>query len=290
MSNSSGWVIAHTRRYHGLGNRVRVVLGARVLAREEGRRFAYVWHTGKEFGARFDELWEVNEPTVPTAVSRALATRYHFRSHDARSWVNAATRRERLWQIRTAHALVMPDGMPDWTDDLRELTPAPDVAAAVGDFHGSHLGGRPYVGVMVRTHPVSHVETLDASPIDWYVERLRAIRREHGHVGFFVSADTPEGLERLQREVPGCVGQTNKGSYNSRSALRAAVVDLYLLAASVHLVGPHYSSFVELAQHLGGPRLRLETALTSADAALENGPLTLAPDPRRPHVRLPTAL
>lgn len=284
------WVIAHTRKYHGLGNRVRSVVGSRVLARAESREFAYVWPVGRLFGARFDELWDVHDRTVPPSVSRALALRYPFRDNLARSWVGEQTRQERVWQIRTPHALELPDGMPDWTDDLRRLRPAPAVEAMVRDFHSTRLAGRPYLGVMVRTHPHSHQETLSASPVEWYVDRLLSIQRDHPDLAFFVSADTPEGMDRLRAAVPGCVGLSDKGEYNSRRALQASVADLYLLAASAHIIGPHYSSFTELAQNIGGPQLRLETSRTTPDVALESGGLTVAMDPTRPHLRVPLAL
>ena len=53
----------------------------------------------------------------------------------------------------------------------------------------------------------------------------------------------PEVQEAIVARVPGTSGQTDKGPYNSTAALKSAVVDLYLLAASSHLLAPHYSSF-----------------------------------------------
>jgi hypothetical protein len=277
------WLVAFTKKHHGLGNRVRVVLGSRVLARAEGRRFGYVWHVGPQFGARLDELWEFHDRRIPATVSRALAVRYPFRDHTL-GWLDEA-RGDRLWQIRTPHALLLPEGVRPWDEELRDLRPTEPVRHAVRDFHSRYLAGAPYVGVMLRAHPISHAETLAASPVEWYVARLNAVREAHPELRFFVSADTPEGLARLQAQVPGCVGITDKGAYNSREGLRAAVTDLYLLAGSAHLVGPHFSSFPELAQRLAGPQLRLETSRTPPSAAFEAGPLSLASDPVLPHRR-----
>ncbi len=283
VSGSRRWLVAVTKKHHGLGNRVRVVLGCRVLARAEGRRFGYVWQVGPRFGARLDELWEVDDRRVPAWLSRALSVRYPFRDHTL-AWLDEA-RGQRVWQVRTPHALLLPDGVRPWEAELRDLRPTAPVRQAVRDFHSRHLAGAPYVGVMLRTHPVSHAETLQASPLEWYAERLSRIHDEHPDLRFFVSADTPEGLDRLRASVPGCVGVSGKGAYNSREGLQAAVTDLYLLAASAHLVGPHFSSFPELAQKLAGPRLRLETSRTPPAAALESGPLSLASDPVLPHRR-----
>lgn len=284
------WVVAHTRRYHGLGNRVRAVLGARTLARWEGREFAYVWPVNRDFGAGLADLWDVPDRRVPASLSRALAVRYPFHDHRADTWVDDRAREERVWQIRTAHALHLPPGAPSWTDELRSLAPAAGIRDEVLAFHEHHLTGAPYAGVMLRTHPHSHAETLEASPVEWYVERLLGLKRAHPALRFFVSADTPEGLAALAAQVPDCVGLHDKGGYNSRRALEASVVDLYLMAASVHVLGPHYSSFPELSQHLAGPQLRLETSRTPEEDAFEAGPLTTAPDPTRPAVRVPADL
>ncbi len=288
--SSRRWVVAHARRYHGLGNRVRAVLGARTLARSEGRDFAYVWPVNREFGASLSDLWQVEDRRIPAALSRALTVRYPFRDNDAARWVDDEARRERVWQIRTPHALLLPAGAGSWTEELRALSPARSIGEEVSGFHRARLAGAPYVGVMMRTHPHSHAETLAASPVEWYVDRLTALRRAHANLRFFVSADTAEGLEALSSAVPGCVGLSDKGGYNSRRALEASVADLYLMAGAVHLIGPHYSSFPELAQHLAGPALRLETSRTSADQAFEAGPLTIAPDPTRPSDRVPATL
>ncbi len=284
------WVLAHTRKHHGLGNRVRAVLGTRVLARTEGRQFAYVWRTGKFFGARMDELWEFDEPTLPWWVSQPLAARYPFRDNKACDWVDDDARTRRVWQVRTAHALVLPTGAPDWTEDLRALRVAPPVESRLREFHSQHLSGRPFVGVMVRTHPLSHQATLAASPIEWYIDRLSRVRRSCPETTFFVSADTTEGLERLQGAVPGCVGLAAKGDYNSRQGLQSSVADLYLLASSAHIIGPHFSSFTELARDLGGPEIRLETSRTQPQSALESGTLSQAIDPTTPHLRQPVEL
>jgi hypothetical protein len=284
------WVLVHTRRYHGLGNRVRAVLGGKALARSEDRELAYVWPVNRHFGASFADLWDVADRRVPATLSRALLPAYPFHDQRAVDWVDDEARRARVWQVRSAHALVLPPGAPDWTEELRALSPAARIREEVLGFHGAHLAGAPYVGVMVRLHPNSHQETLEASPLEWYVERLTGLRRRHPGLRFFVSADTPDGLAALSAAVPGCVGLSDKGGYNSRRALEASVADLYLLASSVHVVGPHWSSFPELAQHLAGPRLRLETSRTPDADLLESGPLTTAPDPVRPHERVPADL
>ena len=283
------WIIASTKKDQGLGNRVRVVLGARVLARATGRDFAYVWPVGQHFGARLDELWQIRGHRVPASVSRLLALRYPYRDHRL-TWIDGRTREDRIWQIRTDHELLLSEEAPSWAQELRDLRPTGPIQDAVRGFHAQHLAGSPYLGVMVRAHLRSHPATLAASPLEWFVDRLRTIRLRHPELAFFLSADTQLAVRHIGSAVSGCVSLPDKGQYNSREGLRAAVADLYLLAGSAHLIGPHYSSFPELAQKLAGDDLRLETSRTPASKVLESGPLTQAVDPVLPHVRRAVAL
>lgn len=281
------WVIASPRPWHGLGNRIRSVLGARALARRHERKFGYSWPTGRHFGARLDQLWQITDPVVPPAVSRLASWRYPFRD-ETLAWVDGATG-ERIWQVRTAHALNFADGTGAWEPELQELEPVDEIGDRVRKFRDRSFGNDPYVGVMIRAHVVAHQKTLATSPTEWFIERMSILRESHPGLRFFVSADTEESVDRVTAAIPGCFAQRDKGAYNSLSALRASVVDLYLLAASVRVLGAHYSSFPELAQRLAGPGLLLETPATGSESA-ELIDLSQPNDPLRPHVREPIVL
>lgn len=280
-SARSRWVNSVSRPRWGLGNRVRSLLGARALATAHDRTLLYTWPTGRHFGASMDDLWRFDVRRVPTAVSVALTPWYPYRGPDL-DWMDAH-HDEAIWQIRTGHELELPTGI-DWTDDLRMLRPTSVVEQRVADFHRAHLAARPYVGVMVRAHNVSHAQTREHSPVSWYLDRLRQIRAERPDIVFFVSCDVPAVQRRLISDIGNAYGLDDKGGYNSRDGLRSAVADLYLLAGSAHLVGPHYSSFPELAAHLGGPQLHLETSQTPW-ASLGSTRLTCVDDPTRPWLR-----
>lgn len=281
----NGSVVAVTRPYHGLGNRMRVVFGAKALAAMTERDFAYVWPVGPAFGARLTDLWMVQEKRLPPWRSKLLSTRHPYRDEKL-AWMDGAGS-DLVWQIRTAHELLLPERPREWEEQLHRVQPVPAIQVAVQEFHQRHLDGSAWVGVMVRAHPVSHRETLEASPIEWYVERMKQLREAHPEMRFFVSADTPEAAETVTAAVPGCVTIRNKGPYNSLEGLQAAVTDLYLLAGSCYLLGPHYSSFPELAQRLAGPGLTLETSRTAASQDLSQLDVTIAADPVRPQQRRP---
>lgn len=278
-------LIAYNGYDSGLGNRVRVVLGCKSLAALENRDFYYVWPTGDLFGPRFSDLWQVGGQTVSRATSRALSRVYPYRD-ETLDWIDSEAKRKLLWQVRTGSPIRLPAEASSWEDEFRALRPVQQITDGVNDLFDRELRGAPYIGVMIRAHSVSHAKTLQSSPVDWFVDRMTAIREEQPDVKFFISCDVPEVQRRVMDAIPGCVGQADKGPYNSVAAVRASVVDLYLLASSGYLLGPHFSSFIHLAEHLAGDALRLETPVTGhGDAAAEYQKQGVVADPTQPWIR-----
>jgi hypothetical protein len=277
-------LVAYNGYDAGLGNRVRVVLGAKSLAELEGRAFYYVWPTGRLFGPAFSDLWSFSAPQVSRTTSRILARFYPY-VDESLTWLTDERRQDRLWQIRTGSPIRLPAEARSWEDELRSLELVDDIARTVTTFFDRELRGVPYVGVMIRAHVVSHQRTKDASPVDWFVARMQAIAHEHPGVRFFVSCDVPEVQQQVFAAVPGCVGLVKTGRYNSTDGLREAVADLYLLACADYLIGPHFSSFVHLAEYLAGGVLTFETSVNDPGVGVDLRAHGLAPDPLKPFVR-----
>lgn len=277
-------IIAYNGYDSGLGNRVRVVLGAKSLADLEGRSFAYVWPTGRLFGPSFSELWDFSAPVVPRAVSRVMARVFPY-VDEKLDWLDDAKRRELVWQIRTGSPLRLPAEAEPWQERFRQLRPADPIVERVERLFDDHLRGRPYVGVMIRAHAVSHAKTLQTSPVDWFLRRMREIRGADPDVAFYLSCDRPDVQQQVIDTIPGCIAQRDKGEYNSVQGVVSSIVDLYLLAASGYLVGPHFSSFVHLAEHLAGDRLTFETAVDGLAGPVDHRGVGLATDPLRPALR-----
>lgn len=276
-------LIAYNGYRAGLGNRVRVVLGCQSLAELEGRDFRYVWPTGRRFGPRFSDLWQVEERLVSRTTSRLLARIYPYEDRTL-TWIDDDKRRQRVWQIATGGSIQLPDEATPWQQKLRGLEPVEPIAQRVCRFRAEHLGNEPYIGVMIRSHSVSHQVTLEASPVSWFIDRMNEIRASHSEVRFFISCDSQDVQESIMATIPGCVAQFDKGPYNSTAAVRAGVSDLYLLAGSGYLLGPHFSSFIHLARVLAGERLTMETSVAPT-TEVEWTVHGIAPDPLRPALR-----
>lgn len=275
------WVVAYNARSNGLGNRLRATLGARNLAVARGRRLAVVWPTGPLFQPRFGDLFEGTlGVALPLGVSQALSRVYPFRDEHLRDIDDAAA--SRVWQIRTGGVLELPDGVRSWEEDLRELRPVAAIGDTVRRVH-EQFGDAPYLGVQVRTHAVSHDKTREASPVEWFQRRLDEIRTAAPDLRFFFSCDVPGVQDDLVARYPGSLGLTDKGPYNSVSAVQNAVADLYLLASSAYILGPAHSSFVELAVRLANHGIPFENSLK--DPGLDLAALSRAPDPLTPSER-----
>jgi len=281
-------LVAYNGYDTGIGNRVRVVLGAQSLAAHEDRDFYYVWPTGRLFGPKFSDLWRnpTNGRVIPRAASRVLARLYPY-VDESLTWLDEQKRTERIWQIRTGSALKLPAGAAPWEDHLRSLVPVPAVGDRVERFFDEHLRGAPYVGVMIRAHAVSHLKTRESSPVEWFVQRMLEIQRHDPDTRFFVSCDVPEVAHDVVAAVPGSCTQVGKGGYNTTEGVRSSVADLYLLASSGYLLGPHFSSFVHLAQYLAEDRLPFETPVVGYRGAVDHRRHGVVIDPLRPAVREP---
>lgn len=277
-------LIVASRPLHGLGNRVRLVLSGQALAQATGRRFDYHWPVGSGFGARLTDLWEFQD-SLPATTDLAFRIVAPYRD-PAALLRDPGARRLPIWHIRSGNALPVPDGAPDWHAAFASLRLRPGLAAAVRQLHTREFGALPYVGVMVRTHRNAHVQTKLHSPLEWYVERMRELQREHAGIRFYLSCDTPEAEAVLKEQFAGAASLQKSGAYNSRAAIEEAVVDLYLLASSCHILGPHFSSFPELAHFLTVGQVPLETSVGDSFAQVRPAlSLSVADDPVVPRRR-----
>jgi hypothetical protein len=250
MTLSTPALVAHNIPWAGLGNRVRFTLSAQVIAERERRAFYYSWPVGPAFGAAFTDLWDYRAAEVPADVEPPTLTEKDDLT---------LLRDKQTWSVRSASPLRENGADVPWGDVLARLTPAPELAHRIDDFRREHLPGR-YVGVQVRANEKTHAKTLEASPVSWFTGRMREILDADPRARFFLSCDEPGAQEQILSEFPSAVALHDKGGYNSREGIRASVVDLHLLAGATHLLGPYWSSFVDLAWIMSGKAINLETS------------------------------
>lgn len=278
MSCRPGAVVAYNGADAGLGNRMRVTLGASRYATHRDLPFFYVWPSGPKFEPLLTDLWEWRSGMrVPRGLSRAAAKLTDYVGSDLRE-LNS----RRVIQIRTGNELTLPCEAGDWRDDLRALVPVSEIADVVTRLHQGELGDQPYVGIQLRVHDVSHTKTKNSSPIEWFTDRMRRILTERPGTRFYVSCDKLDVKQRVLREFPTASAHVIPAAYNSTAAVRAAIVDLYLLASSSYMLGPHFSSFIEMAQFLADMKVPTDKPEECSKNVQSWWELPPAPDPLSP--------
>ena len=133
--------------------------------------------------------------------------------------------------------------------------------------------------MQIRAHQVSHQATTNASPVSWYVERMRQLRADQPDVGFFVSCDVLAVKREIVEQFPGSVALFHDAPYNSVPADEACRCRHCVDALDEHRAG-------EAGGVLGLPRRQvsdLDTANQAApgDRAVGLGPPTSGPSPPR---------
>jgi hypothetical protein len=168
--------------------------------------------------------------------------------------------------ILKGYSIVKGSGAEEsWEALLRELVPTPQIIEQVNNFRAEAGLTGSYVSVQIRVHKHSHGWTQDASPLEWFVGRMRELA-EDSATRFFVSADTRSAQADILRRFPTAVALPPARGYNSRASLVKSVADLYLLAAGTRILAPYYSSFAETAWALSGRAQVLEDALNTRPA------------------------
>jgi hypothetical protein len=257
-------LIASISRKHGLGNGMRVLLSAQSYADHTGRRFAFTWPVGRALGLASLTCGLTTADDASPPLSPASSARY---SGTRDPGLTEVLKDDALvLNVRAVHALTLPAGATATSDLFRQLTPVRAIVNRVHAFWDRHLAGGPYVGVMLRAHPRAHKTTKATSPPEWFIRRMLQIREGAPDIRFFPSCDYEATQGRVSDAVPGVLSIAKGSKYKSARGGQDGVADLYRLAGSSYLIGPHWSSLLDTVVLLGGPRLYSETAVSRGNA------------------------
>lgn len=180
--------------------------------------------------------------------------------------------------IFVASACVLRNNHTNWhkeTDALRNLQPKADVLAEV-DMFCRHDDVREMIGVHVRmgqapeTAPYEDISGYSAEAMasvgkwrgcsHWQVfaNEMARIMAERPSQQFFVCCDREDAVAALRRAFGNNVVTQERSVYDrSVAEVRAALIDLLLLARTRELLGSNWSSFTEIAHRLSGRAMRL---------------------------------
>lgn len=227
----------------GLCNRLRALSSCTSWAEENRSHLALSWPADATFGATFDDLYD--HPV--RQVSPSTAHRVERLTGGLRDHTQVSSRRL-LQVVHTGWAI---EGTTDPYGPLRTWRPLPEIRARISDVSSAWVD-QPAVGVMIRAHESAHPKTKEASPPEWFFDRMRELRADDPDLVFFLSTDSPAVSAATHSRFDGVVEMAKPHGYNTREAIRDALCDLYLLAGTTYILGSYWSSFAEVAAVLAG--------------------------------------
>jgi hypothetical protein len=273
----------------GLGNRLRPILGAMRVAEQTGRDLYIHWnprqpispledvaprtpsHPDESVHVDFTGDWrdyfahdiqrsnpamctgpEVTEFTdsVPRDTSGSLLIRqsYKFLGFDGEP---------RMEYVQHGHLNVVQEQIKaEMLGHIGRLQPAPHLLARIDAFAQDQRIDRDTIGLHIRqNHP--SCGRLDLDAIHKSVVAALDIKR---HSRCFLASDSPDVDEYLRSRLGNRIVNYPKRSRarDERTAVEDAVVDLFLLARTGHIIGSNWSTFSDIAWWLGSCRATKE--------------------------------
>jgi hypothetical protein len=276
-------LLASNQEGAGLGNRMRFTLSALSLARAVGREFVYSWPKSQLFCSSLNQLWKFDEHEISWQESVEMENCFPSISRVSDLPVDHSLLP--IWHFNSHNALNLPKNAVPWGRQLRSLSPVKEIADRIKYIFNQYLIGKPYIGIMIRTHSLAHPITQNASPLEWYLKRMSELKAANPDVKFFISSDTPQAQDKIIQMFPNSFAQIDKGQYNSTQGLVSSVVDLYLLASSSYMLSPYYSSFPTLALKLCNGVITNEHSCDNFQVYLDITKVPLVRDPLFPAKR-----
>ncbi|WP_296925272.1 galactosyltransferase-related protein [Thiohalocapsa sp.] len=266
---------------HGLGNRLRAIASAAVIAEKSGRELVVVWRPDVHCQCTVSDLFEF-DGSVTDSFSLSQAEElgmpiYNYMEIEPNSEKNRVIDPgvPRDIYVRSAYVLNCP--LTSWADEneyLRRLTPVAGVRELVArvrhpndvSLHVRMEGapGTDHQAYDSRDNwSASDHETIQkwrsASHYERFMTRLDALIAEGVAQHVFVAADMPKTYEVFRERYPDRVAFLPRSRFDrSAEQLQYALADAILLGRSRILLGSNWSSFSELAMRLAEESPRVE--------------------------------
>jgi hypothetical protein len=260
--------------FAGLGNRMRVVSSAVVLASTVQRPLEIYWIPRSDLNASFDDLFERTKTfsvfeklgrlrwtrrTHQTAGIRRLAAAIANRvagvsccigendfPHIWRGEIDllALAERERRLYIKTCEELGPTDRGFAVFKPIRPLQRRID--ALTSRFTPQTIG----VHVRGTDHPIARIE----SPLEAFISAMDAELERNPLTSFFLCTDEPAIERDFEARYPGHIFTHSPKDLarTTPAAIADAVIDLFSLSRTQKILGSHRSSFSDVAAKMGG--------------------------------------
>ncbi|MGO1118183.1 glycosyltransferase [Rhodovibrionaceae bacterium A322] len=257
---------------HGLGNRLRAIASAAVLAEATDRDLVVIWEPDHHCDCEISELFDYDGPVLKRAFPQACQARnidfFNYMEAETGAKKNALIEvREHDVYVRSA--FVLTTAVSDWSkenDFLRKLTPVKQVRDLVKPFKL-----KKHVAVHVRMEGGAGLDThAYETPENWteadheqlhywreksnfkhFIKRLDALIKEEPDIRIFLATDRQETYDIFKKTFGDRLSFLERRVYDrSREQLIYALADAILLSRCNRLLGSTWSSFTEIARRL----------------------------------------
>ena len=256
----------------GLANRMKGVNSAMALARKSNATLEIIWFTGWELNCPFHQLFAPIDGNVVTVKE---ATRLDYLIHDRPRRRNLYIPRifqrflfdKAMYESETAgHALKKSDftvwcnmnthyiaafcdfcveeesrkfGMFEPTKELEER-----IRENVNRFNVHTIG--------IHIRRTDNAIAIQKSPTNLFIKRMKEEIEREDTTRFFLATDSEEEKKTLQ-DIFGerIITSPHKADRNSVRGMQDAVVELYTLASTVHIIGCAGSTYAKTAAEIG---------------------------------------
>lgn len=269
---------------NGLGNRLRALASAATIAKNQNLNLLVVWIPDVHYQSRFSEHFDDSELCVVSSAPSNLSISKSVPKEGCNSFSNIIDLvQDIVNDIYIVSATVINHISTTWTAECNwiknNIKPLPWLKNKIKEFK-KLFSIKKAIGVHVRMGQDGTVFPFE----DWsrYTSTQReaaSLNRGESHYvhfmkemekvwavnpeqKFFLCADSEEVYAAFKKRFPRKYGShiihTKKNVWDrSPNQLTTAIMDVFLLSKCSELYGSSWSSFTELAQRLGQPRVKI---------------------------------
>lgn len=255
---------------HGLGNRLRALASATVIANRDNRDLILIWEPDDHCNCYIHDLFKYKGKVICNLDIKKLKNvkKYTYMENEKNSCKDKYIFLYPNKDIYIKSAYVINNVLTDWESEnevLRSLEPVDKIKNMV-----SEIDTTGYIGVHIRMQVPSKDPPSYESPKNWsldshkkiiywrrkshynnFIKRIDQLIERYPYKGIFLATDTKEVFHIFKNRYKDKVRFLYRDVFDrSKKQLMFAVADAILLSRCSYLLGSYWSSFTELVIRL----------------------------------------
>jgi glycosyltransferase involved in cell wall biosynthesis len=265
---------------HGLGNRLRAIASAAVIAKSTNRELVIVWEPDHHCECRFSDLYDYQGAVIETSFVRRASESmsvYNYMEIEPGAKKDQAIIIDENKDIYARSAYVLNSELSEWQKEnefLQSLTPTQQVLNLVEPFDvsnaiGAHVRMEAGKGLDHNTYDSvanwtaeGHDELQfwrEKSHYSHFIKRIDILMKENPNARLFLATDLPETYKAFEDYYGDKLSFLKREVYDrSKEQIIYALADVILLSKCERLLGSTWSSFSELAMRLSKTYSKIE--------------------------------